>query len=86
MINQSRNPVEWISLIAELEKARVRLEKLEGQMSAAGETDEASFAAHMRQIYSHLNRAWNARALTHELTREEWSDFSRFPSDLEPFG
>ena len=86
MIDRSHNPVEWVCLLAELEKARARLDTLEAEMIDADGVDEARFAAYMRQIYAHLNRAWNARELTHELSQEEWARFSRFPSDLEPFG
>jgi hypothetical protein len=56
-------------------------------MMGDGAIEEGEYAAHMRQIYAHLNRASNVRALTRELSQEEWAALSRnFPTDLEPLG
>jgi hypothetical protein len=86
MINSKDNNVVWALLIMDMDEAREHLEDLTNQMSKDGEIDEAEFAAHLGHVYAHLNRIWNSRNKTEEISSDEWSDYSQFPKDLQPVG
>ena len=86
MINESRHPVEWALLIAELDEAREHLENLVSELTASGSMEESDFAIHLGHIYAHLNRVWNSRDLGRQITETEWHRYSQFPTDVEPVG
>ncbi len=87
MINSKSNPVEWSSLMYELEDAKEHLEKLIAQMNKDGTIDEeVEYKMHIGHIYAHINRGWNSRNIVGEYDERERETFSSFPSDIEPCG
>ena len=86
MINAKDHDVAWALLIAELDEAREHLENLTHDMNSQGVMDESEFAVHLGHVFAHLNRAWHSRDQPSEITNEQWTPFSQFPSDLQPVG
>ena len=86
MINRDNNPVAWALLLLDLDEAREHLENLVEQMSQSEDFDEAEFSVHLGHIYAHLNRVWNSRDMEKEIPGDQWTEFSRFPTDLQPVG
>ncbi len=86
MINSDASPVSWVLLIDELAEAQEHLDKLIAQMRDEGSVDEEDFAVQLGHVYAHLNRAWHSRDLTSQITDDQWSSYSQFPTDLEPVG
>lgn len=85
MINKKDNYVEWSLLVLELCDAKQHLEKLIDEEIEQKDFDETEFSIAIAHIYSHLNRAWNMRNQTGELTPKQWETLSQFPPDIEPF-
>ena len=77
-------PVEWATLMCELEDAHEHLGALISEMNAADQFDEIDLRIQLAHVFSHLNRAWHRRDKTDDFNQEEWVAASRFPSDLEP--
>ena len=72
-------------LMHELDDAKEHLETLMREMTDDPEYDEANFRVDLGHIYSHLNRAWNARnRLGAEWTQEQQEELSQFPTDIDP--
>ena len=86
MINAKSNPVEWSSLMYELEDAREHLEGLIKDMEKDGSIDEKDYEIQLGHVFSHLNRGWNSRRKIGEYNAKEREYFSSFPTDLEPCG
>jgi hypothetical protein len=86
MINSELNPIEWSSLMYELEDAKEHLERLITEMTEKGSIDEGEYEVHIGHIFAHLNRGWNSRNKTGDYGVNEREQFSSFPSDLEPCG
>ena len=84
MINSKSNPLAWVQLISELEDAREHLGTLIKEMTEAGEIEEESYSVDIAHIYAHLNRSWNTRNISHEITEQEWEEGRSFPTDIEP--
>lgn len=61
MINQKEDPVAWVKMLSELDKAQGHLGDLACRMQEAGALDEGEFAIYLGHIYGHLNRMWNSR-------------------------
>jgi hypothetical protein len=85
MITKKDNHAEWALLLYELEDAKEHLETLMQEMADDPEFDEVDYRIGLGHIYSHLNRAWNARnRLGTDWTQERHEEFSQFPKDIEP--
>ena len=84
MINNKENPVQWALLLDELDDAREHLTKLIDEMNKKGETSEVEFGIYLGHIYLHINRGWNSRNRTTDLTDEEFEVESEFPKDIRP--
>ena len=85
MISKKDNYAEWALLMYELDDAKEHLETLMREMTDDPEYDEANFRVDLGHIYSHLNRAWNARnRLGAEWTQEQQEELSQFPTDIDP--
>ena len=85
VIDKGNNYVEWALLVAELSEAQEHLKKLIEVEVDADDFDEQGFRIALAHIYSHLNRAWNMRNQTSNLTSEQFNSFAQFPEDIEPF-
>jgi len=85
MINSQNDLVAWVMLVYELEDAQDGLKSLLEDMAKEKEFDEVEFSIHMAHIFSHLNRAWNARNATEEQHQDNalWEEWRKFPTDLE---
>ena len=55
-------------------------------MRAAGRVAEEDFAAGLGHVMAHLNRAWNGRNHTGDVSSEEFEVLGRDPPDLPPVG
>jgi hypothetical protein len=86
MINNKSNPVEWSSLLYELEDAKEHLENLISEISKNGEVDEQEYMVQIGHIYAHINRSWNSRNKIGEYNDKERELFTSFPKDIEPCG
>lgn len=86
MINIKSNPIEWSSLMYELEDAKEHLENLIMEMNKKGSIDEIDYKIQIGHVFAHLNRGWNSRNKIGEYDEKEREQFSSFPSDLEPCG
>ena len=86
MINIKTNPIEWSSLMYELEDAKEHLESLLIEMNKNGSIDEIEYEIQIGHVFAHLNRGWNSRNKIGEYNEKEREQFSSFPSDLEPCG
>ncbi len=86
MINAKSNPVEWSSLMYELDDARDHLEGLIKDMEKDGKINEIDYEIQIGHVFSHLNRGWNSRSKIGEYNDKERATFSSFPTDLKPCG
>ena len=86
MINSKSNPVEWASLLYELEDAKEHLESFANEMGSNGAIDENEYKIQISHVFSHLNRSWNSRNTIGENTEKEREAYSGFPRDIEPCG
>ena len=86
MVDKRTEPIVWATLMYELEDAEDGLKSLFKDISADPEFDETDFRIHMTHVYTHLNRAWNARNATSEQQDDEtlWEKWGQFPADLNP--
>jgi len=84
MINSKDHPVAWAQLMSELEDAHEHLGSLISEMARDGAIDVESYAVDIAHISAHLNRAWNTRNITGEVTEEQWEEGRSYPTDLEP--
>ncbi len=86
MINVKTNPIEWSSLLYELEDAKDHLESLVTEMNKSGSIDEVEYEIQIGHVFAHLNRGWNSRSKIGEYDEKEREQFSSFPSDIELCG
>lgn len=84
VISKKDNPVEWATLMFELEDAKEHLAKLILDLESDAEYDEPNLRVDLGHVYSHLNRAWHRRNLKGDFNDEERSRASHFPKDCEP--
>jgi hypothetical protein len=84
VISKKNNPVEWSQLLYELDDAKEHLESLIEEMTKSKDFDEIDFGIALRHIYSHLNRAWNAKDHIGEVSTEDFDNYSNMPTDLKP--
>ena len=84
MINSKDHPAAWAQLMSELEDAHEHLGSLISGMTRDGQIDIESYAIDVAHIYAHLNRAWNTRNVSGEITEEQWEEGRSYPTDLEP--
>ncbi len=75
---------EWI--LANLHEARDELNSLIAALESAQDYEEARFEIDLAHAYSHLNVAWNARAIGPELaanhTLADYYRWCAFPTDI----
>lgn len=76
----------WALLLQGLEDAREHLDEMITQMTTEQEYGEPEFRIDLGHVFAHLNRAWHSRNQASEITDQQWADFSRFPTDLDPVG
>jgi hypothetical protein len=86
MINKKENYAEWTLLAEELNEAREHLSEIVAKMIASNNYDDSEFSVDLGHVYAHLNRVWNSRNQTSEITEEQREKFSQFPIDLQPVG
>lgn len=86
MINSKLNPVEWSSLLYELEDAKEHLESLISEMVTDGQINEVEYKVQISHVFSHLNRSWNSRNKIGKSTEKEHELYAKFPKDIEPCG
>ena len=86
MINGKDNPVEWALLAYEIEEVVEHLQDLSNEVIPGSEIDETEFEIQLGHIYSHINRIWNSRNHTGELSKEDHDKYSEFPTDLNTYG
>jgi hypothetical protein len=84
MITKSEHPSAWALLCYDLDDAREHIEKLVTAMSEDPAFGEIEYRIGMAHVFAHLNRAWNARNVTGDLSKSQLNTLSGFPSDLEP--
>lgn len=85
MINPKLHPVEWASLMYELEDAKEHLASLIDQMNCLDINEEA-YEVQLGHVFAHLNRSWNTRNRLGEISDDERARFSLYPVDLKPYG
>jgi len=86
MIDPAKQPVAWSQLLYELEDAHEHLGDLIRELSTSGAQDDSEFAVHLGHVYAHLNRAWHSRNQAEAISKEQWPQYSQFPSDMCPVG
>jgi hypothetical protein len=87
MINQTDHPVAWALLLYEIDDLKEHLDTLLKQMAADGQIDDEDYKVHVSHAYAHLNRIWNARNDgSEDKARDRITDFTKFPTDIEPVG
>ena len=86
MINPKKNPVEWSLWFDELIDANEHLTNFVDELKKRDDIDEG-FEGELRvqlgHIYSHLNRAWNSKNHTGDMSTKDWEKYSDFPEDLD---
>ena len=86
MINLKQNPVEWASLMYELDDLNEHLESLIDEMNDKGEISVEEYQVQIGHLYAHLNRAWNSRNATADAVEQNLEKFTEFPKDIETCG
>lgn len=86
MIDKENCPVEWASLMYELEDANEHLANLISDMMNDSSFDETDFRIQLGHVFAHLNRAWYRRSLRRDIAEDEWGIASKFPDDLDAIG
>lgn len=86
MINGKENPVEWALLSYELEEVIEHLQKISSSIIPESEIVETEFKVDISHVYAHINRIWNQRNHTGEVSDQQFVEFSKFPNDIEPIG
>jgi hypothetical protein len=76
-------------ILYNVSEAREELERIEALIRAGGKLSEAELSVMFEHAYHHLNFAWNARrtsdAQHRKLRDEDFNEWGRFPSDIEPY-
>ena len=80
MINLKQNPVEWASLMYELDDLNEHLESLIDEMNDKGEISVEEYQVQIGHLYAHLNRAWNSSCLLYTSPSPRDLSTSRMPS------
>jgi hypothetical protein len=86
VITKKDNYVEFAVLVMGLDEACEHLQELTKEMASSEEFSEVDFEVRLGHIYAHLNRAWNGRNHTGEVTFEQHVAYNQFPRDIEPVG
>lgn len=86
MITAQQDYVAWAGLVTELSEAQEHLAALIESMVKEGCVEDADFAVQLGHVFAHLNRAWNRRNQTEEVSEAQWERYSDFPKDLKPVG
>jgi hypothetical protein len=72
-----------------LEDALEELAQISDMFRPNVEVDESELKVRMAHLYSHLNTAWNMRNVSEadleSADGEQMKEWSRFPTDLDPF-
>ena len=83
MLNKENNYVEWVLLMVNLEDTQEHIANLIDELHDRGYIDEVDFKIQISHIYGHLNRIYNSRNHTGEISNEQWQQYSKFPIDIE---
>ena len=86
MINGKENPVEWALMSYELEEVIEHLQEISRLIMPESEIDEEELKVYISHVYAHINRIWNQRNHTGEITDQQFVEYSKFPNDIEPGG
>ena len=84
MIDKESNPVEWSTLVYELEDAREHLSKLISDLEIEPVFGDEEFRIQLAHVFSHLNRAWRRREMSRDFSDSEWEEASQYHHDLKP--
>ncbi len=84
MLNKENNYVEWVLLMVNLEDTQEHIANLIDELHDRGYIDEVDFKIQIAHIYGHLNRIYYSRNHIGEISSEQWQQYSRFPTDIEP--
>lgn len=84
MLTSDSSPLEWASLMYELEDAKEHLGHLIGELNTTGEISEHEYESQLAHIYSHLNRSWASRHHIGEISDKQREEYSKFPHDIKP--
>lgn len=82
----SSSYVAWARMITELDDAQEHLKSLINEMTSKGALEEAELQSSLGHVYAHLNRVWNSRNNTSEITEIQWREISQFPTDIDLIG
>lgn len=73
-----------------LREAREEIDRSVKDLEGNPEYSWEEFSVAMMHLYHHVNTAWNARNSTAEQSEncsdEDFKNWSRYPSDLDPLG
>ena len=75
-------PATWIDKLAKW----ITNDERSKEIATSGRIDERDFQVRIGHVYAHLNRVWNGRNRTDEITDDQWERMSQFPQDLIPVG
>ena len=70
----------------ELEELIEHLQEISNSITPESEIDETDFKVDISHVYAHINRIWNQRNHTGEVSEQQFVEFSKFPNDIEPIG
>ena len=82
MINRNDNPVEWSTLEYDLIDAREHIQTLLDRMQN-DDYGEIEYQIDLKHIYSHINKAWNARNHIGDWSDSDFKKYSKYNSDIE---
>jgi len=86
VINLKDNPNEWAQLGYELEEAREHLVSLEKELMEKNRIDDEDFRIQIFHVITHLNRLYNSRNYTGDVSKEIFDEFSKTPIDFQTVG
>ncbi len=86
MINRKDNPVEYALMGLEFEEMLKHLDELTNKFASQEAIDENHFKIDIAHLYAHLNRIYNGRNHIGEISDEDFTEYSKFPIDIEPIG
>ena len=86
MINGKDNPVEWAMMSYELEEVIEHLQVLSNMVVPNSSISEEEFESCIGHVYSHINRIWNFRNHTGDLSEKQNEEFTQFPKDINFYG
>lgn len=86
LINPKDNPIEWAQLGYELEEVKEHIESLILDLDPVHGLDETEFRVQIFHAITHLNRIYNSRNHSGEVSTEKFTEFSKIPGDFSATG